>query len=175
MITHLDKEETRRMRRIMLSDTVYLLFHDALKKWNKEEKTHLSPQEIMLAAHEFCLSLLRLPDLEEGIEDEMDDLEEEAGNETDAMLIMMMSAAMLKAYAIAKGKQMNMAIFAILKRWQSHPLYHPFLTEGCNKEVERWAEGKRNNLINYELKQIEMEQIGEEGIKQFIAELLAPT
>lgn len=175
MITHLDKEETRRMRRIMLSDTVYLIFHDALKKWNKEAKTLLSPQEIMLAAHEFSLSLLSLPDLDEGIEDEMEDLEEEAGNETDAMLIMMMSAAMLQAYAIAKGKLLRMTILTILKRWQNHPLYHPFLMEGCKKEMERWAEGKRNNLINYELKQLELEQKGEEGIKQFIAELLAPT
>lgn len=175
MITHLDKEETRRIRHIMLSDSVYLIFHDALKKWNKEEKTLLSPQEIMLAAHEFSLLLIHLPDLDEGIEDEMEDLEEEADNETDAMLIMMMSAAMLQAYAIAKGKLMRTAILAIFKRWQHHPLYNPFLMEGCKKEMERWAEDKRNNLISYELKQIELEQKSEEGIKQLIAELLTPT
>ena len=46
----------------MLSDTVYVTFHDALKAWYKEGKTHLTPQEICLSAKNLCDVILGLPD-----------------------------------------------------------------------------------------------------------------
>ena len=91
------------MRRRMLSDTVYVTFHDALKAWYKEGKTHLTPQEICLSAKNLCDVILGLPDAQEGIDDELEDLEEEAsciteasgdsGAAADAMLIEMVAAS----------------------------------------------------------------------------------
>lgn len=68
----------------MLSDMVYVTFHDALKAWYKEGKTHLTPQEICLSAKNLCDVILGLPDAQEGIDDELEDLEEEASCITEA-------------------------------------------------------------------------------------------
>lgn len=102
------------MRRRMLSDTVYVTFHDALKAWYKEGKTHLTPQEICLSAKNLCDVILGLPDAQEGIDDELEDLEEEAsciteasgdvGAAADAMLIEMVAASMLVALSAKQGQ-----------------------------------------------------------------------
>lgn len=177
IIQHLDKEQTRKMRRQMLADTVYILFHDTLKQWSREKKTTLSPQEIFLAATRWSKMLLSLPDAEEGLADEMDDLEEEAEEETDAMLIMMTTACIIQAMAKAKNPpqcEISPIIQQILKRWHHHELYYPLLDGACRKEQARWVEKKRNNLLEYELMEIDQEdeKAAESGILELIDDLL---
>lgn len=49
MIVHLDKEQTRQMRRKLLadnSDIVFILFHDILKELHKKGETQLSAVEV---------------------------------------------------------------------------------------------------------------------------------
>lgn len=176
IIQHLDKEQTRKMRRQMLSDTVYILFHDTLKQWSREDKTTLSPQEIFLAATRWSKMLLSLPDAEEGLADEMDDLEDEAEAETDAMLIMMTAACIIQAMAKAKTPppcEVSPIIQQILKRWHHHELYYPLLDGACRKEQDRWVENKRNHLLEYELMEIDMEDEKniEEGLRRLIDDL----
>lgn len=177
IIQHLDKEQTRKMRRQMLSDTVYVLFHDILKQWGREEKTTLSPQEIFLAATRWSKMLLSLPDAEEGMGDEMEDLEDEADEETDAMLIMMTAACIIQAMAKAKTphpREASPIIRKILKRWHHHELYYPLLDGACQKEQDRWMENKRNHLLEYELMKIDLqdEKAAESGILELIDDLL---
>lgn len=126
----------------MLSDTVYVTFHDALKAWYKEGKTHLTPQEICLSAKKLCDVILGLPDAQEGIDDELEDLEEEAsciteasgdvGAAADAMLIEMVAASMLAALSAKQGQasgkileksSLQSVILCIMKRWCHHELF----------------------------------------------------
>lgn len=182
------------MRRRMLSDTVYVTFHDALKAWYKEGKTHLTPQEICLSAKNLCDVILGLPDAQEGIDDELEDLEEEAscitevsgdvGAAADAMLIEMVAASMLVALSAKQGQasgkileksNSQSVILCIMKRWCHHELFDALLDEGCKKEEARFAEGKRADLLHYELMEWKREE-GEnpDAMRQFINQLLTP-
>ena len=178
MIERLTPEQARPLRRQMLSDTVYVVFHDVLKAWHKEGKTHLTPQEICLSARNLCEVICQLPDAEEGIEDELDELEDEASSITeaskgcdsadasaDAMLVEMVAASMLTALSVRREKSAASAgnaslepvIRCIMRRWCDHELFDTLLDEGCKKEEARYAEGKRADLLHYELMEIERE------------------
>lgn len=187
MIERLTPEQTRTLRRQMLSDTVYVVFHDILRTWYKEEKTHLTPQEICLSARNLCEVICKLPDAEEGVEDELDDLEEEAsdiaeasgdgdrnmdGDTADAMLVEMVAASMLTALSV---KNLKPVIISIMRRWCDHELFDALLDEGCKKEEARFAEGKRSDLLHYELLEIEREGDGNsKEMQQLIDQLLTP-
>ena len=201
MIERLTPQQTRPLRRQMLSDTVYVVFHDVLKTWYKEGKTHLTPQEICLSARNLCDVVLRLPDAAEGIEDELDDLEEEAayinkasasggsadtsacGDSADAMLVEMVAASMLTALssrsektAAPAGKaSLRSVILCIIKRWCDHELFDALLAEGCKKEETRFADGKRSDLLHYELMEVEREGGDIDNATQLIIDqLLTP-
>lgn len=175
----------RSWRRRLLSDTVYVIFHDALKAWHKDGKTQLTPQEICLSARNLCEVILGLPDAEEGFEDELDDLEEEASDDTEAMLVEMMAASMLTALTAGREKSAAKAgqrvanltpvIRHIISRWCDHELFTALLEEGCKKEEERFADGKRNDLLHYELMEMEREgDGGTEEMRQLIKQMLSP-
>ncbi len=176
MIERLTPEQARPLRRQMLSDTVYVVFHDVLKSWNKEGKTRLTPQEICLSARNLCDVVCQLPDSEEGVCDELDDLEEEAsgiaGASADAMLVEMMAAAMLTAMSADRYKPV---ILCIMRRWCGHELFDALLEEGCRKEEARYAEGKRADLLHYELMEIGREGGENAGsMRRFIEQCLTP-
>lgn len=178
----------------MLSDTVYVTFHDALKAWYKEGKTHFTPQEICLSARNLCDVILGLPDAQEGIDDELEDLEEEAsciteaygdgGAAADAMLIEMVAASMFAALSSKQGQapgrlleksNLKSVILCIMKRWCHHELFDALLDEGCKKEEARLAEGKRADLLHYELMEWEREEgDNPDAMRQFINQLLTP-
>ena len=204
MIERLTSQQARPLRRQMLADIVYVTFHDALKVWHKEGKTQLSPLEICLSARNLCEEIVGLPDAEEGIEDELDELEEEISDLTsasvagkmdskadtaDAMLIEMMSASMLAAlsarreYAESSSERekpglgeasLRPVVLCIMRRWCDHELFDALLDEGCKKEEARLAEGKRCDLLHYELMEIEREGGGMEAVRQLIDQLIAP-
>lgn len=95
MIIHLDKEQVRQERRRLLSDDVFVIFHDALRQFCREGYTMLAPAEIYLSAKSFASDVLQLPDILEGIEDEMDDIQDDAANEDEAMLVLMVASAVI--------------------------------------------------------------------------------
>ena len=97
MIVRLEKEQQKSARRQLLADYVYIISHDALRKMRQDGHTELLPVELFLSAQEFCETLLALPDVIEGLDDEIDDLEDEAEGENDAMLIMALATAQLQA------------------------------------------------------------------------------
>lgn len=99
MIIHLDKEQVRQERRRLLSDDVFVIFHDALRQFCREGYTMLSPAEIYLSAKSFASDVLLLPDILEGIEDEMDDIQDDAANEDEAMLVLMVASAVISQLA----------------------------------------------------------------------------
>lgn len=138
MIRHLDKEQTKIERRRLLGDTIYVIFHDTLKAWHKDEITTLSPVELFLAAKSFSKVLIELPEVMEGIDDEMDDLENEAECENDAMIIMMLASAIIHAVGTHRLRfESSQVIMAIYVRWREHELFNRFLDEGAKKEQSR--------------------------------------
>jgi len=173
MIVRLDKDAIKQERRKLLGDMVYVIFHDALKAWQKDGTTTLSPVELFLSAKAFSKLLMELPDVMEGIDDEMDDLVDEASEENDAMIIMMLASGILHAVGTHRvGFDAKPVIMAIYARWSDHPLFFPFMDEGCKKEQARWLEGKKTNLLTYELEEIEKDGEGEEAISNLFMSLV---
>lgn len=168
MIEHLDKEQTRQMRRKLLasnSDIVFVLFHDTLKQLHGEGKTQLSAVEAFLSARRFAQTLLSMGEVMEGLDDELDDLEDDAEGENDAMIVSIVACAIIKAYAKAHAlPACDEVVMALLMRWNDHPLFFPMLQGAARKEERRFAEDKRNNLLRYELEQAAAE--GEAHVRE---------
>lgn len=171
MIVHLDKEQTRQTRRKLLasdSDIVFVLFHDTLKQLQGEGKTQLSAVEVFLSARSFARTLLSMGEVMEALEDELDDLGDDAEGGNDAMIIGIVACAIIKAYAKAHATSVyDEVVMAILMRWNDHPLFFTMLQGAARKEERRFAEDKRNNLLRYELEQAAAE--GEVSVRGMVA------
>lgn len=174
MIVHLDKEQTRQMRRKLLadnSDIVFVLFHDTLKQLHTDGETQLSAVEAFLSARQFAQTLLSMNEAMEGLEDELDDLEDDAYGKNDAMIISIVACAIIKAFAKAHATSVyDEVVKAILIRWNDHPLFFPMLAGAARKEERRFAENKRNDLLRYELEQAagESEKAIREAVSSFV-------
>lgn len=171
MIEHLDKEQTRQMRRKLLAsdcDIVFVLFHDTLKQLQSEGKTQLSAVEVFLSARSFAQTLLSMGEVMEALEDELDDLKDDAEGGNDAMIIGIVACAIIKAYAKAHATSVyDEVVMAILMHWNDHPLFFTMLQGAARKEERRFAEDKRNNLLRYELEQAAAE--GEVSVREMVA------
>ncbi|UKK63274.1 hypothetical protein L6468_05810 [Prevotella communis] len=173
MIVRLEKEQQKSARRKLLADPVYIISHDALRKMKQDGHTQLSPVELFLSAQELCETLLALPDVMEGLDDEIDDLEDEAEGENDAMLIMTLATAQLQARSKkCVGIDIRKIIFHIYERLDGHDLLWPLIEQMTNKEDARWLEGKKSNLLNYELQEIKLNGGGSEEVKQLFADMV---
>lgn len=174
MIVHLEKEQTRQWRRRLLadnSDIVFVLFHDTLKQLHGEGKTQLSAVESFLSARLFAKTLLSMGEAMEALEDEIDDLEDDAEGENDAMIISIVACAIIDAYAKAHTMPVyDELVMAILERWNDHPLFFQMLAGAARKEEQRFAENKRTNLLAYELEctAAEGEDAVREAVKSFV-------
>lgn len=151
MIVHLKKEEIKLARRQLLSNDVYAICHDALKVKNPEYTT-LSPAEIYLSAAEFVKVVTSLSDIDEGLEDEVDDLLDEATNKDEAMLIMTVAALQLRALAARSlGRDYMPIVQVLITRWVNHPYLLDMIGTMSDKEQSRMAAGKKTKLLEYEL------------------------
>lgn len=170
MIVHLDKEQMRQARRRLLadnSDIVFVLFLDTLKQLHNEGETQLSAVEAFLSARQLAQTLLSMNEVMEALEYEIDDLEEDADGENDAMIISIVACAIIKAYAKAHATSVyDEVVKAILIRWNDHPLFFPMLAGAARKEERRFAENKRNDLLRYELEQAVSG--GEEAVRETV-------
>ena len=173
MIVRLEKEQQKSARRKLLADPVYIISHDALRKMKQDGHTQLSPVELFLSAQELCETLLALPDVMEGLDEEIDDLEDEAEGENDAMLIMTLATAQLQARSKkCVGIDIRKIILHIYERLDGHDLLWPLIEQMTDKEDARWLEGKKTNLLNYELQEIELNGGGAEEVKQLFADMV---
>lgn len=172
MIVHLDKEQTRQMRRKLLadnSDIVFVLFHDTLKQLHTDGETQLSAVEAFLSARQFAQTLLSMDEAMEGLEDELDDLEDDAYGKNDAMIISIVACAIIKAFAKAHATSVyDEVVKVILIRWNDHPLFFPMLAGAARKEERRFAENKRNDLLRYELEQAVGDGDGKQAVREIV-------
>ena len=164
MIVRLDKERQGAARHKLLTDVVWAICNDTLRRLQHEGKTTLAPIEVFLSARKFCDIVLGLSDINEGIVYEMDDLEDEATGENDAMVVMMMATALLQARSKRQiGTDFKNIILRIYERWNDHELFFPLLEQFADKEEARWLEGKKTDLLTYELSCIDIDVQVEDG------------
>ena len=169
MIIHLEKEQLKQARRDLLRDDVYIIFVDALRQYHQEGYTMLAPAELYLSAKSFVGDVLQLPDIIEGIADEMDDIMDEADNKEEAMLIMMVATGVFCAVGKKyKGVDADAVIRIIYDRWVDHPLFLPMLDICAKKEQEKWLKGKKTNLLTCELESMKTDGTTEAEAKDFL-------
>jgi hypothetical protein len=146
-IVHLDKEQTRLQHRRLLANDVYVLFYDHLKQLHKDGKTALSPVEVFLSAENFARLLLSLPNIKEGIDDELDDLEEDAEGKNDAMIISVLAVGIICAQrGNLRASVWEFVGIHIFTRWDEHPLLAPMLQAAAKKEEARRMEDKKTDF-----------------------------
>ena len=173
MIVRMDKEQQAVARR-QLSDVVWVISNDTLRRWQHEGKTTLAPVEVFMTAQRFCDVISSLSDIDEGIDYEIDDLEAEAEGEHDAMLIAVLAA--LQMTALGKkhvGKDFKGAITHIFERYGDQELFLPLVEQWGKKEEKRWMEGKKTDLLDYELQEIRLEGGGSEEIRSLLESMVA--
>ncbi|MCH5312512.1 MAG: hypothetical protein J1E57_11275 [Prevotella sp.] len=169
MIVRLDKEQEKKTHRQLLNNVVYVISHGALKQMMNDGNTRLTPVEVFLSAQKFCETVLALPDIDEGIDDELDYLEEEAAGENDAMLIMTIGTLQMQALSKQHtGVDFGKIIQGIYGRCGDHKLFLPLMSQFAKKEEARWFEGKKTDLLNYELQEIRLEGGGSKEMKSFV-------
>ena len=118
--------------------------------------------------------VLTLPDIDEGIADELDDLEDEAGDGNDGMVIEMLAAALFYALGTHRvGFNSKSVIMKIYGRWNDHPLFFQMMDEASKKEQARWMEGKKIRLLTYELEQIDAEGGASEDVTKLFEAMLS--
>ena len=173
MIVRIKKEEQRVIRNQLLKDAVWAICNDTLRRLQREGKTQLVPVEVFLSAQQFCDTVFGLSDIDEGIDYEIDDLEDEAEGENDAMLVMMLATAQLQARIKQHaGTDIKKIILRIYERWNDHELFMPLLEQFADKEEALWLQGKRFDLLNYELQEIQLEGGGSEDIRQLFEDFV---
>lgn len=173
MIVRLEKEQQSAARHQLLKDVVWAICNDTLRRLQREGQTTLAPVEVFLSAHHFCDTVLGLSDIEEGIDYEMDDLEDEATCENDAMVVMMLATAQLQARSKQQVEiDFKKIILRIYERWNDHELFLPLLDQFANKEEALWLQGKRFDLLNYELQEIELSGGGSEDIRRLFEDFV---
>ncbi len=173
MIVRIEKQRQPAVRHQLLSDVVWAVCNDTLRRAHRAGLTALSPVEVFLTARQFCDTLLGLSDIDEGIDYEMDDLEAEATGENDAVLVMMLASAQLQARSRQLGgKDIRKMILRIYERWCDHELFLPLLEQFASKEAGLWLQGKRFDLLNYELREIKIKGGGSEEIRQLFEDMV---
>ncbi len=169
IIVHLNKEQTRQQRRLLLGDDVYVLFHEYLRLLSSDHRITLSPQEAFLSARNFASLLLALPNVKEGLDDELDDLKDDTEGDNDAMVVSMLATAILGAVRKRHADfDDTWVIVHIYSRWQTHPLFMPILEAASRKEEERWMEGQKTNLLTCELEDIGPNEDRERVIRELL-------
>lgn len=165
-IVHLDKEQTRKQRWRLLANDVYVFFHDQLEQLHEEGLTALSPVEVFLSAECFARLLLSLPNIEEGIDDELRDLEEDAEGENDAMIISVLALLLIGVQRDSHPEfDWEFAGNHIGDRWEKSKLLWTMLLSVALKE-KAWRTDK-TNLLTGELKEIYLD-----GAKAVVSDIV---
>lgn len=176
MIVRLDKKEDSMVRHQLLTDVVWTVCNDTLRRLWLDKQLSLTPTEVFLSARQFCNTVLGLSDIDEGIDYEMDDLEDEATGENDAMVVMMLATAQLQALSKRhNGEDIRKIILRIYGRLNDHPLFSPLLEQFANKEEAQWLQGKRFDLLNYEIREIKLDGGGSVKVKAFMDKYIQAT
>ena len=181
MIVRLNKDEANMWRqRLMLGsgDIVFITFNRCLKQLHSEGATALTPPEVFLSAKRLAATLLTMDEVDEAVDDEVDNLADEASSiagangDDEAMIISVVAAAIVTVLAKSHSAEpiYQEIARALIMRCSGHPLFYPMMSAAGKKEEERLNAGKRANLMAYELESAALE--GEEAVRKTVANLI---
>lgn len=152
MIVKLKTDSEKRDARLRLyKDDVFLIAHEVIKNLQPA----LSIEELFATAEAFTSFLLE-NDLSESeiMQYEIDNLRNEIPNEQTFYLVISLSFIKLCALRKTKPNAENIAR-ALVCFCQENENFTDWLAQLTQKEHSRWFEGKRIDLLSYELKCIE--------------------
>lgn len=154
MIRLLTPEQEKSLRDTLIFDYVYMMVHDTLRAM-RLDITDLTQVQIWLAATDFTTRLLLLPDAEELLPDEVEDLKQQAKGKNDAVLIMTTSICQLSALRIKEQLADNL-IRCLLPHVMNYPIYRQLLELIDGKEQRMAAKGKTMDFEAYGLTRVEV-------------------
>lgn len=171
MTRQLTNEQEKRLRDILIHDPVYMMVHDTLRKM-RPGRTLLTQVQIWLAATAFTLRLMQLPYAEEQLPDEVDDLRRQAGDGSDAVLIMTTSICQLSALHRREPLADDL-IRWLLPHVVHDPVYRPLL-EGIDGKEQRMAAGGRMvGFDAYRLAEAEVEDDRSKDVERIFDSFVA--
>ncbi len=168
-----DKEKMKVIRRSLIADIVYVVSIDAMKEARRNNQTQLTPVELFLTAQQFVATLCNLPDIDEGIDDELEDLEDETETPNEAMIIGAIAVAQIQALGMSNHHiDAQRVITHIINRWVDHDFLFNLLRLMDKKEQQRWMDGKKTELVDYEMQQISLDGGGSEEVREFMQDMI---
>lgn len=171
MILRLSSEQEKSLRDTLIHDRVYQMVHDTLRGM-RPDKTDLTQVQIWMAAAEFTLRLLDLPDAEELLPDEVADLRNEVKGENDATLIMTTSICQLAALH-KKTAEADDIISHLLPFCVGQPIYRQLIECFDGKEQKMIAKGKGIDFDKYEMTEVEATDDADESVKRLFDNIIA--
>lgn len=149
MIITLEKELEQMVRRILGGDDLFNIVREVLKSYCPEQTT-LTPTSIYVSGLNLVDVILNLPDVEAGIDDELDDLEDEAEGDNDAMLVMSMALLVIVASTDRNAEIDTKGIGKVLlKRCKQHRLWQSMAPKLDQAERHRRDKGHPVDLKTY--------------------------
>ena len=156
MIRQFTHEQEKCLRNTLICDTVYMMVHDTLRSM-RPATTSLSQVQIWIAATEFTTRLLQLPEAEELLPDEVEDLMMEAKDNNDAVLIITTTICQLSA--LHKRQPMADDIICWLMPYVTgNPIYRQMLESIGNKEQMMAEKGKTVDFNSYGLTEAQVKE-----------------
>lgn len=154
MMIRFDTREAQRAARMKyITDDVFPIAYNVLQ----ERCVRMSALEIFANATSFTQSLLAMgKNAGLFIQDEVEELKDSVGNDTDAYLMLIVSLCQLSAL---RKREPAAPVIAghLIGYCQQYDDCTTVLMEFANCEHKRWLDGARADLLNYELKSIEAE------------------
>jgi len=163
MIVRLGKEQQDSVRRQLSGNRAYAVCHDVLRQMLHRGETGLSPAEVFMSARNVLRNLFDQPDIGWGLDDTMDDLEDETDSDNDFTLIMAVATVMLQDIRKNRPDIDAWGINSrIIRRLGGSPLLWPFVEQASIKE-EFGLLSRTIDIVNYSPKDIEARGDGAEA------------
>ena len=164
MIRQFTHEQEKLLRDTLICDTVYMMVHDTLRSM-RPATTSLSHVQIWIAATEFTTRLLQLPEAEELLPDEVEDLMLEAKGKNDAVLVMTTTICQLSALH-KKEPVADVIIRGLMPYVTANPIYRQMLESIGNKEQRMAERGKTVDFHSYELTEAQVKEERDKGAER---------
>ena len=166
MIRQFTHEQEKCLRNTLICDTVYMMVHDTLRSM-RPATTNLSQVQIWIAATEFTTRLLQLPEAEELLPDEVEDLMLEAKGKNDAVLVMTTTICQLSALH-KKEPVADVIIQGLMPYVTANPIYRQMLESIGNKEQRMAEKGKTVDFNSYLLTEAQVKEERDKGAERIL-------
>lgn len=173
MLVRLETPKERQKARLTyIHDELFLFSHEYLKQKN----LNVSVEEIFETANVFARYVLENNITERSfLEYDVDDLKAELYNDDDSCLAILTIAFLLLGAVRKKYSNAEKVARALISFCQEYSDFTEYLDNLNRKEVERWVENQKVNLLTYELKLSSASKVEAMSARQIIDTLIEAT